>query len=1516
MASTISYNVNANTTLANAALTGLYNRGVKLFSQGLNVNINGKALSSFDRSLDQATARILSFTATTLLISKTTQALKNLTTQAIDVETAITGIQSILNATNADLGKFTKGLFTIANQTGTSFYDAAEAANEFSRAGLSLEKTLQATAAALGIVRTSGGNVKDTVQGLISIVNSFDSENLGFGEVADKLSALDAAFSTSASGLVQAFGRVGVAASDAGVSIDELGGLVSAIKQISGRGEAQIGNSLKSIFTSIQNEKVQGVIEGIGVATKDANGEFRTATDVLRDLSEAYKTLTDSEKAFVSQKIASKTQANAFASTIQAFQTGGAARGTAISAGSDDNINKRLAILNETTATAIQRIQNSVTELSSTLGDAVGRNFVEGLVKYGNAGLDQIKTLFEKGNPIGNSLTSGLSAALTGPGVVLGVTLLIALTKKVFLETINAGRALLANVLATQKQNEALKVQLALEQSIVQAAAKKAAYNTRVAALPPRPAALPANPTPLQSQQFAAQNQKRADAVNQLRREASLQRRSERYDRMFPPTAAQRGRNTLNSRGGAIGAAFLVPAAFSAVSSGFDEGSTKRQLDATGQGLSTALIGASFGKLGGIVGGLIGGFQILQQVTKELYGNLDDVNAQTRESVNQNEKIKQSGDLFVQALQKYREALSTGNTALIDRAQKEFFNAQKNLDPSRKSLVGITDPNRLIEKNDALNAASDLKIADVTLPSAAQGIVTEAYKGFVDQLSGVFEKKVASNTDSEKLASQIIDSLDFSKISEASVNKLRQDFGATGDAGPVRSFIQGLTASLPGATEAITKFSQNFQGGAESLSVALTNLIGSTLERTKLEKLRADSEKKIINGDKIFRDAIKNSFADRELKTEEGARERQRLLGRFQSSTSNLTGRAAEDAATRGSLLDNKNTFINSIESAKSSFLPELEKALLSNVEGEAARTNLLGSIEKVLGESFDPAQIKEILRSSLSPETTASIFLKLNDSLLTYGRTVQNSSAIYEENIKTIREEAKERARLTLKFLGNPREDQSSALSAIRAGDKAFRDSKTPKRDRNGNIIVDTKDPNNLSAAKTRASREDLNRLEIQGKTGIRTQSDAETKGRVRKDLSQLVNAQRVETDQGLISDLLDNFKSKDKANNFGFGGTNGFEKLKKDLLAQIADNNFTSVPGDNSKRASQSLDRNPFIASLKQNSELPGASELIKGIQSAQQRSEQQNSLVENLSTQFLTETDLLGEISGYAKSIDSKISSMVPNPKTGVETIPSAKAADIFSKNTAANDITKNLITENQKLSALKENLVSTPANVMSQFQGNLLKYTQRNSIIGLNSAQSTFRAGGGDGDYRNPAYAGQNLSADETAKLGEIMADAIVKKLDKFQINQSIQDAFPEKSISGQSRGTEIIRGGVADPFMGKEYENFLKERRGQEQEVKERQEKIRVLENKKSETDPQKTEDMTKAIGDLKTISENLIKGITQTIDANVDVNVAGVNSDTQGGLIAYMDKRIKELFVTYYKETTGKTPVLAPTALA
>ena len=230
--------VDADTRAAEAKIGKLGNKSINLNTKNFNQplgKITGQ-LGEFEKSLEASNARVIAFGASAGAIFAVQRALSETIKSAIDVEKSLTDINVILNLSSESLSKFGGSLFDIAKNTGNTFKSVAEAATELSRQGLGVEETLKRTQNALILTRLSGLGAADAVEALTATINGFSKEALNSSEIVNKFAAVDAAFAVSSADLAEAIKRVGSSASEAGVSLDQLIGIVTAAQQITARG--------------------------------------------------------------------------------------------------------------------------------------------------------------------------------------------------------------------------------------------------------------------------------------------------------------------------------------------------------------------------------------------------------------------------------------------------------------------------------------------------------------------------------------------------------------------------------------------------------------------------------------------------------------------------------------------------------------------------------------------------------------------------------------------------------------------------------------------------------------------------------------------------------------------------------------------------------------------------------------------------------------------------------------------------------------------------------------------------------------------------------------------------------------------------------------------------------------------------------------------------------------------------------------------------------------------------------
>jgi TP901 family phage tail tape measure protein len=398
-------------------------KSIKPLGEGLSAATANA--SEFEKSMAAANARVIAFGASAGLIFQVTRALRETVKATIDVEASLADINVVLGASQQGIKDFGQSLFKIASQTGQSFKVVAQGATELVRQGLSVVESQNRLKDALILTRLTGMNAEDAVASLTAAVNSFNKVGATSAEVVNKMAKVDQNFAVSSEDLSNALRRVGSSAVDAGVSMDELFGMVTAVQQRTARGGAVIGNSFKTIFTRIQRTDVQNKLAEINVQTQAMDGSMRSATAVLSDLAARFQTLSDAQQAQIAESVAGVFQINQLRALLGdlADKQGIAARATRDSATAADEAYKKNEQLNKTLLAQINATQQLATAAAATIGaDVFGPS-----IRVLTEGVQGIINFFEENSiakKIGSAITSGLGDFLKGPGLaVAGVVI-------------------------------------------------------------------------------------------------------------------------------------------------------------------------------------------------------------------------------------------------------------------------------------------------------------------------------------------------------------------------------------------------------------------------------------------------------------------------------------------------------------------------------------------------------------------------------------------------------------------------------------------------------------------------------------------------------------------------------------------------------------------------------------------------------------------------------------------------------------------------------------------------------------------------------------------------------------------------------------------------------------------------------------------------------------------------------------------------------------------------------------
>ena len=477
MAVPVQVDLNPNTRKVEAALARIkaQAKGVNLGGGAESINklsrplgkITGQA-SEFQKSLEASNARVLAFGASVAVINKLSQAFGALVANTIKVEASFAKINTILGGTKKELEQFGNGIFKVAQQTGTSFDQVAEGALELARQGLSVEESLNRVSTSLKLVRVSGIDAEKSVAGLTAAIKGFEGAGLTVAQIADKLAEVDTKFAVSTEDLINGLERASASARVAGVSFDELLGVVTTVQERTQRGGAVIGNAFKTIFARLSRTDTLQALDQLGIEVLDVQGNVRGAIPLFQDLAvELDKIGLQTVKAGdIIQKVAGVRQRDILISLIEDLNSGQSqfAKALQVSAGAAGALDAKNAQLNNTLEALINNLTVGGQKLASVLGEIGFTDAAKDILKIFSSVVNSITDILQ-GDSIGakfaQGLIKGIGSILTGPGLALITAIFI----KLFVDLAKFGATSLKQILGI---NKAAAQQATLQQSVLQ----------------------------------------------------------------------------------------------------------------------------------------------------------------------------------------------------------------------------------------------------------------------------------------------------------------------------------------------------------------------------------------------------------------------------------------------------------------------------------------------------------------------------------------------------------------------------------------------------------------------------------------------------------------------------------------------------------------------------------------------------------------------------------------------------------------------------------------------------------------------------------------------------------------------------------------------------------------------------------------------------------------------------------------------------------------------------------------
>lgn len=285
----------------------------------------GSSIERNEKHINAAGTALLGFGAIT------TGAFVVGTKTAMDFEAQISAVGSVAGASKEELGLLSDEALRLGADTTYGATEAAGAMEIMLKAGAPLQSVLEGgTEAVLNLAAATGEDVPLAAETATTALNLFEKNADGtaatFEDVADVIAQSSNASSLSVNDWQLALKSTGPIAAALGIPLTDLAAGMVILADAGIKGEVG-ATAMRNILTNLADTSNEGTLalQELGIATYDAEGNFRGLEAITHDLTASWATMTDEQKLNLAQQIAGKDGAAAFLAVMDA-QTEAAGR--------------------------------------------------------------------------------------------------------------------------------------------------------------------------------------------------------------------------------------------------------------------------------------------------------------------------------------------------------------------------------------------------------------------------------------------------------------------------------------------------------------------------------------------------------------------------------------------------------------------------------------------------------------------------------------------------------------------------------------------------------------------------------------------------------------------------------------------------------------------------------------------------------------------------------------------------------------------------------------------------------------------------------------------------------------------------------------------------------------------------------------------------------------------------------------------------------------------------------------
>ena len=359
-----------------------------------------KQADKWNYSWSKAFQSFTTYMSVTTVFYQTIHTIRDMIDEVTELDGALVELKKVTDLEGESLKRFTQEAYAAGANVAKTGTEMVEAATSFAKAGYSEDQILQ-----LGEVAAMYTNIADeaissadAADFIIAQLKAFNLESKDINEtlansyhIIDAVNEVSNNFAVSSSDIATNLGKASSVMANAGNSMEQMIGLMTAGTEVT-RNASKVANGLKTITLRLQGmddegeknlelmAQMEGLFNKLGKTVYNTDGTLKNTYDLLGELAKVYPDLTAAEKAYVTETIAGKYQAQNAAAILSNWKTALEATETAInSQGSALNENGKYL---DSIEGKVSNFKSSFEQLSQSF---ISSDFIKGVVDFGTA---------------------------------------------------------------------------------------------------------------------------------------------------------------------------------------------------------------------------------------------------------------------------------------------------------------------------------------------------------------------------------------------------------------------------------------------------------------------------------------------------------------------------------------------------------------------------------------------------------------------------------------------------------------------------------------------------------------------------------------------------------------------------------------------------------------------------------------------------------------------------------------------------------------------------------------------------------------------------------------------------------------------------------------------------------------------------------------------------------------------------------------------------------------------------